>query len=305
LTPTLEGSDRRVFYVPLEGDRGGGVANFQGFPAFKTCYNPQAADLGISNLDTEPGKTEWARMIRMVGDAIIVTDRAKLVIAGVIATNTGELELLDVIHGRRKKPDGPTLDQFLAGFGLTWQDVRGRYGRDALDWRPQGTDTIVTLLEEVRVRVNAKLEDTEDRFHWKYVDLTSQVDYARNIRDIYEKPSVVLFDPISLYDSNCAGVLLDLADYVRKEESVVISLSPKVQSAEDLQALYLRSLSNFLDDYLHPFIPPGAVFFARCALDLQRTSQIDPLIRNRIRYPHLLEKRKSEREAAKETTGQR
>jgi len=69
--------------------------------------------------------------------------------------------------------------------------------------------------------------------------------------------------------------------------------------------MYLRSLSSILEDYLQPRIPPGAIFSARCALDVQRTSQIDPLIRNRIRYPHLLERLRAEREAAQETTGHR
>ena len=302
--PELEGSARKVFYIPLEGERGGGVADFQGFPAFKDHYKPQAIDLGISNLAADPGREEWKRMVRMTGDAISVANSAKPVVAGIIATNVQELPLLDMIHGKKKKPDGPTLDQFLAGFGLTWAGVRDRYGQDALDWRPQGEDTIVTLFEEVRVRVNAKL-DPADRFQWKYVDLTTAEDYAKNVRSIYEQPSVVLFDPISLYDSICAGALLDLEDYVGREESVMISLSPTVQIADDLQAMYLRSLSTILEDYFQPKIPPGAVFFARCALDVQRTSQIDPLIRNRIRYPHLVQKRKAEREAAKETTGQR
>lgn len=305
LTPKLEGSERSVFYVPLQGERGGGITAMQGFPDFKDLYKPQAADLGINSLEADPGKGHWARMIRMVGDAISHTDGTEPVFAGIIATNAGELKYIDDIHAKRKKPDGPTLDQFLAGFGLTWQTVRGRYGLDALDWRPQDTDTIVTMLEEVRVRVNAKLNNAADRFHWQYVDLTSEQGYAGNIKNICEKPSVVLFDPISLYDSICAGVLLDLGEYVRQDKSVVISLSPTVKSADDLPALYLRSVSNFLDDYLHPFIPPGAVFSARCALDLERTSQIDPLVRNRIRYPHLEEKRKADREAAKETAGLR
>jgi hypothetical protein len=118
-----------------------------------------------------------------------------------------------------------------------------------------------------------------------------------------------LFDPISLYDSICPGALLRFKAYVRREESVMISLSPNVERAGDLHAMYLMSVSNILEDYLQPEIPPGDVFGARCALDLQRTSQIDALIRNRIRYPRLLEKREAERiaarEEAKETAGLR
>jgi hypothetical protein len=305
LTPILEDSQRKIFPVNLEGRRGGGVLDIQGFPEFSGSYNPQANDLGISNLVADP--REWERMIRRVGDAILMADKKMLVIAGIIATNVEELDLLDKIRGKKKTPDGPTLDQFLDGFGLTWTAVRGRYGRGALDWRPQGTDSIVTLLEEVRVRVNAELNPA-DQFHWKYIDLTNEEGYAQNIIDIYTKPSVVLFDPISLYDSICEPALRKFKNYVRKEESVMISLSPNVQKAKDFHAMYLMSVSGILEDYLHPEIPPNDVFGARCALDLQKTWQIDPLIRNRIRYPRLLQKREAERmaerAAAKETTGQ-
>ena len=140
------------------------------------------------------------------------------------------------------------------------------------------------------------------------MDLTTTQDYTQDIKNIYEQPSVVLFDPISLYDDDlCVGVLRDLEkiNYVGREEAVIISLSPNVEDVEDLQAMYLRSRSNFLEDYLYPNIPPVSIFSARCALDVQRTSQIDPLIRNRIRYPHLLQRLKAEREVAKDTTGQR
>src|SRR3954454_4480312 len=41
LTPQLEGSDRKGFYVPLQGHRGGGIDDYQGFPDFKTIYQPQ------------------------------------------------------------------------------------------------------------------------------------------------------------------------------------------------------------------------------------------------------------------------
>ncbi len=305
LIKELEGSERKLFYVPLDAERGGGVSVFQGFPAFKDYYNPQAQDLGISSLAADPAKSEWERMIRMVGDAISEASRLKPVIAGIIATNAEELPLLDAIHGMKKipDPDAPSLDEFLAGFGLTWLAVRGRYGRDALDWRPQGTDTIVTLLEEVRVRVNANLNDPADRFQWKYLDLTSEKDFRENLRSIFdfEKPSVVLFDPISLYGFKCANVLNKFRDYVVREESVMIALSPNVTSTAYLPAAYLTSLSNILEDFFQPKIPPGEVFSARCALDVQRTSQIDPLIRQRIRYPRVLQQREAQRNQAKAT----
>lgn len=301
LVPELEGSERKVFYVPLEGERGGGIANYQGFPGFKDHYKPNAADLGLSNLAADPGLKEWKRMIKMVGDAISEADSAQPLIAAVIATNSEAVPELEDDRGKRKR-NNPTLDEFLQGFGITWADVKNRYGRDALDWCPLGDQTIVTLLEQVRVKLNVELSPV-DRFQWKYIDLTidESGEYRKNLQRVLDEPSVVIFDPISLYDWNCGDALRDLEDYVRQPQAVVISLSPVVQSSEDLSARYLRAFSKpILDDYFQPKIPPEGAFAARCALDVRKTSQIEPLVRNRIRYRHLVRKTAE----AKATTGQ-
>jgi hypothetical protein len=301
LIPELEDSRRKLFYVPLDADLGGGIAGYQGFPDFKSVYDRSAADLGLSGITSDPGG-DWKRMIREVGSAIQDSSKAKLVIAGIIATNETELVLFDSIHSMKKVPEAPSLADFLAGFGLTWKGVRTRYGKDALDWRPEGTNTVVTLLEEVRVRVNAKLTDPADRFQWKYADLTKEDSFSANIKSLFENPSVVIFDPVSLYGWKCPNVLGLLRDYVIREDSVIIALSPNVQPAAYLAGDYLAAMSNVLEDFFQPKIPPGEIFAAGCALDVQRTTQIDPLIRHRIRYPLVVQQREARREAAKGTT---
>jgi hypothetical protein len=299
LTPELEGSLRKGFYVPLEGNRGGGIADYQGFDDFRAVYNPRGDDRGIAGVTLGQGLDSWDRMIRMVGDAVSMADQSQEVIAAVIATTVDPvLEVLDRIRGKRQLGILLTLDQFLAGFSLQWTDVRERYGPTALDWRPTGDRTIVELLEEVRVRVNAKL-GPDDHFHWRYADLTTDegLDLARSL---HEKASVVIFDPVSLYDQSCANALRRLSPYVRETESVIVSLSPSLSRDEDVYSNCVRDLSvPLFDAYFDPEIPPIGLFAAHCAPEVQRVMQIERLVRSRIRDLRFA----ADKAASKATTG--
>src|SRR5262249_3484164 len=147
------------------------------------------------------------------------------------------------------------------GFGLQWADVRDRYGPSALDWRPTGDRTIVELLESVRVGVNAKL-DPADHFRWRYVDLTTDegLDLAPSL---HKRASVVIFDPVSLYEEFCANAMRELSGYVREKQSVILAISPAMKMDEDIYGACVKGLSKpIFNDYFHPEIPPIGEFAA-------------------------------------------
>ena len=300
LTPQLEGNERKGFYVPLEANRGGGIGDYQGFDDFKTLYKPQQDDRGTIGLVSGQGQADWERMIRMIGDAVSRANQAQKVIAALAATTVDTVvELLDLTHEKRAPGTRITLDQLLAGFNLQWADVRDRYGPSALDWRPTGDRTIVELLEGVRVRVNANLREAADHFQWQYVDLRTDegLDLASSL---HEKPSVVIFDPVSLYDPYCAAAMRRLNRYVLEKQSVILPLSPNLKTDDDVYGTCLRDLSlPLFDDYFHPEIPPIREFAARCVPEVQRVVQIERLVRNRIRDLRLTR----DEAAAKATTG--
>jgi hypothetical protein len=270
LTPQLEGSERKGFYIPLEGNRGGDIRDYQGFDDFRNIYQAQPDDRGIGAVTGGIGHDDWERMIRMVGDAVSRADQAQEIIAAVAATTAAVvIDLLDKTHEKRAAGTRITLDQLLAGLGLLWTGVRDRYGLSALDWRPTGDRTIVELLEGVRVRVNAKLEPA-DRFRWRYVDLTTDegLDFASSL---HKMPSIVVFDPVSLYDPFCIAAMQRLKHYVLERQSVILSLSPALKTDEDVYGTCVRDLSlPLFDDYFHPEIPPIGEFAARCAPEVQR-----------------------------------
>lgn len=130
--------------------------------------------------------------------------------------------------------------------------------------------------------MNAKLE-AADHFRWRYVDLKTDegLDLAGSL---HKKPSVVIFDPVSLYDPFCAAAMRKLNRYVLEKQSVILSLSPALSRDDDVYATCVRDLSlPLFDDYFHPEIPPIGEFAARCAPEVQREAQIERLVRNRIR----------------------
>ena len=286
LRPKLEGSDRKGFYIPLQGDRGGGIADYQGFTDFKGIYDPADANLGLDGLAAGTAALNWERMVRMVGDAANRADTAQEIKAVIAATTADVVTgLLDLTHGMKTAGTHVTLDQLLARFNLTWPDVRDRYGASPFDWRPTGDRSIVELLEAVRVRVNAKLDDESDRFRWTYLDLTADDENGNPVAEnLHDKASVVIFDPVSLFDPYCAAAMRRLNRYVVEKKSVILSLSPNLKTDEDVYGTCLRELSlPLFDDYFHPGIPPIGEFQARCAPEVQQVSQMDRLVRNRIR----------------------
>jgi hypothetical protein len=301
LTPQLEGSERKGFYIPLEGDRGGGIGDYQGFDDFRAIYKPAPDDRGIGGVESGKGQADWQRMVRMIGDAVARADQAQELIAAVAATRVDAVrDLLDLTHGKRAPGTRITLDQLLAGFNMQWSDVRDRYGPSALDWRTTGDRTIVEILESVRVRVNSKL-DAADRLRWRYVDLTTDegLDQAGSLHKL---PAVVVFDPNSLYDPFCAAAMRRLNRFVLERQSVILCLSPALKTDDDVYGTCLRDLSlPLFNDYFDPEIPPIGEFAARWAPEVQRVAQIERLVRNRIRDLRFA----ADAAAGKATTGQR
>jgi hypothetical protein len=299
-TPQHSGGPRLTFPLLLEGARGGSTPGIQGFPALAQYYDPRQPDRGLSKLTSSPGLEDWKRTVRMVGDAIFSADPRQAIIAGIVATTDQRLPLIDGIHDLHQTMTGPTLDEFLDQFHLTWPVVRSRYGATARDWRPfGGAATIVELLEELRVQANSRIIEPRHWFRWDPVDLTDGATHTANILRLQREPSVVIVDPISLYDAVSANAFRKLADYAQHEESVIVSLAPIGQSGVDWLALTLREQSvPLLDDYFEPKIPP-LCRFASLSINVQRIGEIERVVRRRLGWLHL----KTREAEAKRITG--
>jgi len=282
LNPRIGLSVRREIYIGLQGTPGGGLADRQGFPGLTQFYDPVAADRGIGALNTEEiAASEWKRVIRMIGDAVVQAAMARPVVVAVIVQNQTLLPLLDRLHDLRQTETGPSLDEFLARYNLTWTNVRSRYGSTGLEWHPYGeSETIVDLLEDLRVQANSRLNPSY-WFRWDYLDLTDQASLART-KDLHEQASIIVVDPVSLFNVVCANAFRGLEKYLREEHSVMVSLAPLRQEGVDWFAEAMKEQAvPVLNDYFEPSIPPVGGF-AKCAINVQRISDIERLVRSRL-----------------------
>jgi hypothetical protein len=110
---------------------------------------------------------------------------------------------------------------------------------------------------------------------------------------------MVIVDPISLFAPVVANAFRSLKGYLREEQSVLVSLSPLSQLGVDWFATALKEQSvPVLDDFFEPSIPPVGSF-AKCAINVQRISEIERLIRIRLGSYYLA---KSEAEAKRATS---
>jgi hypothetical protein len=285
------GATRRLFYVPLESKIDyGSLTVLQGIPDFQGVYDPAKPDRGLGGLEAKPASDNWSRMIRLIGDTVIAdqaTQRVTLALLVMVTKTVGQIDqvLNETLFG------GPTLNKFLQSIGLTVEQAKARYGDTAFSWRPFGTEkTIIDLMEDVREMANRRLGATY-RFHWRPIDFVEEIKTAtgwdaskRWIDSLSEGPSVVVTDPISLFNPGVSAVFKSLLEYAKRRQSIILSISPnELLAAEFLYGSLLRNSTPMLDTYLDPQVP-GPDNFAFCGLNAQATWDIERLIRTGLGY---------------------
>jgi hypothetical protein len=152
-------------------------------------------------------------------------------------------------------------------------------------------------MEEVREIAIRNLGDSY-RFHWEPFDFVetwrSAPDEAANrrlIESLSERPSVIVTDPISLFNPIVNQPFKELGDYVKKQQSMILSISPhELSAAEFLYTSLLRNSSPVLNAYLYPQIP-AAETFALCGMNVQHIRDIERLIRSGLGYYYLHKKK--------------
>ena len=192
---------------------------------------------------------------RMIGDAVVQAETSGR--AG--RDHRAEREafaVLDNLHHLAQTRTGPSLDEFLARYQLQWPDVRTRYGATALDWHPYGgNETIVDLLEDLRVQTNNNIRNPSYWFRWDYVDLTND-SLQRDRRICTISPPSLVVDPVSLFNVPCANAFKTLERYLREEQSIM-ACSPLRQEGVDWFAQAIKEQAvPVLNDYFEPSIPP-------------------------------------------------
>jgi hypothetical protein len=287
--PTHDGTERRLFYIPLEGEYGPleAIQGFADLRQYKT-YSATAEDRGLSNLEINPHRGEWARIVGIIGDTVLAAEPTQPIKLALLVMNEDDAKFLINSLLGFSPPGGPTLQDFLDAVGLTAAAAKKRYGKNAFSWRPFGTaKTIIDLMEDLRETTNRSLK--EYRFHWIPWDLVatarevkSDVVFREHLDRLAEGPSAVVVDPISLFHPMIRLVFGLLEGYTKKEHSIIISLSPN--EAPALDRLYQALRTNgapVLDGYFLPPVPATETF-ARCGMNVQHVMQLEGLIRGSL-----------------------
>jgi TIR domain len=292
------GDKRTLFYIPLETAVDyGGLVDIQGFPDFRDVYNPNVSDCGIAGLGADPAGENWHRMIRSIGNTVLAGQASQPITLALMVMTTATKSLVDPFVNMRIS-NGPTLAEFLESMGLLLNEVKARYDDTAFTWRPFGTrKTIMDLMEDVRETAIRNLGEPY-RFHWKPMDFvkawSTVPDEAANrrlIESLSEGPSVIVTDPISLFNPVIKLAFKDLGEYAKKQQSMILSISPnELLAAESLYNSLLRNSSPVLSAYLYPEIP-AAETFALCGLNVQHAWDIERLIRSGLGYYYLQKKK--------------
>jgi hypothetical protein len=293
------GDKRKLFYIPLEaGVEYGGLVELQSFPAFRGVYDPAAADRGISGLDHDPASVNWHGAVRDIGEAVLSGQASQPITLALFVMTKDTTRYVDSFLDLNLG-GSPTLNQFLQSVGLTLDQAKERYGDTALSWRPFGTaKTIIDLMEDAREMVGRRKADATYRFYWKPIDVVStamkmpdQAASQRLFESLSESPSVVVTDPISLFNPVIRNFFTRLSDYAKKPQSMILSISPnEAAAAEPLYKSLLDNGHPVLNAHLYPEIPATDTF-AFCGVNVQHIVQVEQLIRNGLGYYYLQKKK--------------
>jgi hypothetical protein len=300
--PEINDAKRRLFYVPLDASDYGFLKDVQGSVAMRDSkvYDPALEDRGVSKLSQEPYRTRWADIVRDIGMSVEESETTEPVTLAVFAITASMTNMLETFLDERTVP-GPTLNELLKASNLSLATVKTRYHENAFAWQPFRTEqpgterTIVDLMEDLRVEVNANLSlQPEYKFHWKMCDLLDEVRKTTNdkmLQTLLDErlgrgPAVLMIDLITLYHPAGERVFSLLADYAKREQTVFISLSPMEHPAASILYQSVRSVGrSVLKDYFLPHIPASGTF-SPCGLNVPHPLEIERLVRGSLGVFH-------------------
>ena len=275
--------ERTVFYVPLQGDRAD-LKRLQGFADIKEgdFYKDgaQATDPG--------GKAEaaWNRIVTgLVGDVQAARQDGRPIPVGLLVATDEQFK--EVSPTSRVK--GKQLGDYLQDLGLGFATVQARYKPRARDWAPfDGGPNIEDLLEQIQVSVNTRFAEQQvPAIRWKWIDLTEPIAFTGNKRadkarelaaTLASGPSLLVIDPISLYNSDLEDVYDALGACFKTDNVAVFCPSPKGLPETDAiteDLVKLVGKEHFLK-FFDPLPPIQAYPF--CGLNLTHAAQLSRLV---------------------------
>lgn len=269
---------RRLLCVLLE-DENPVYASLQ---AEKTLREKNAYTTGLAAFTSELWGA-WNGVVGDLAEIILTTGGETPISLAIVAMTREEAERLDPAEtlGRRVKP----LSQQLAPLGLPdLEALKERYGNKRRDWRPFGGErTLHELRDELLGQLNRLIPGRS--FRWQEIDLlsgdfaTARSEVAKLMTDL----TVVLIDPLSLYNRDLYSRFTLLKPCFDREQSVIMTLAPfsLPPSLLDLRKLVYDASTPLLDFFYEPPVPSDRLF-PTCHLDVCDPMEMQRMMRRRM-----------------------
>ena len=251
------GDSRRYAFILLEGENRA-YSSAQAINLLKdaNAYQSELPDKGAAAVNAG----HWQDVISKI-DQLIQEDGPYVPVPlAVLSMTRADLQALDPT---KEMDFGPRMNTLLQSLGIgTRDDLLQYYGARRTDWRPfQDALNVRQILDNMLADINASIANPQFRFRWEPIleDFwTSDFDAARVERaKLLSRLSVIVIDPLSLYDDRVFSRLRLLGECFKSDRAVIMVLTPFTmpKAIIDLSKLLEERGSPMFDSYWNPPVP--------------------------------------------------
>jgi TIR domain len=252
--------NRRFIFFLLEGQN----PAYAGMQMITGLKEADAYSHPMENLD----QGVWRDSVERVETAISADDNALRVPLAILSMRKSDIAGID--------PDepnefGPSLNELLNDFGIgTIKDLEQYYGDERTDWRPYGSpNNIWHVLDMLKDEIN--LATHGPKFRWEPIDneFWTNIETAKREKDrLLTSLSLIVIDPISLFDSRVYNRLVMLSQCFESENALIMVLTPFTtpQHIVNLRGLIEKRGYPFFEHFFEPPIPIES--YASCGVNI-------------------------------------
>lgn len=205
----------------------------------------------------------WASVVSQIEKTIRNNSNDLPILVAILATTR---EFLKDLNFDKRIKYLRTPNEVIAEMGISSkEELLKHYGPTRDEWKPFGDDvTIWTILESLRVRV-ANATEQKLKIAWEPIgaDLWSETNITIAKNEAYRLAkglSLVIIDPISLFDSNVTDVLDLVEGCFSNTNSAIMILTPYKTRNGSLRNIIETRAMSIQTKFYQPPVPPKLPF---------------------------------------------
>jgi hypothetical protein len=242
------GEDRRFIFLTLEGEN-------PAYTSMQTLNDLREANAYAGGADAvDPGR--WQDAVKKLVDAMRANDPSIPLPVAVLAMTKQDLAQLDP---NEEPTFGPPLNKMAQALGIGSIEALAQcYGDQRTDWRPFGSSrNVQQILDNLLDNINAGIS-LPFRREYLSPQFWTSMEVARGEREkLLSTLSLVVIDPLSLYDQRVFERFILLSKCFESEKTVIMTLTPfgLPASLSQLHTMIRDRCTPFFDTYYDPPIP--------------------------------------------------